>query len=82
MAEPKDEWITQSEAADLLGMQLAAVNQLVRRKVIDSDIRYGKRLVSRTSVLAYIPRANRKTARKQLKAPKLTKAGKKRGGKK
>ena len=55
----KEEWITQSEAAELLGMTLPAVNQLVRRKVIHAETIYGKRLVSRASALAYVPRAKR-----------------------
>lgn len=55
----KDEWITQSEAAGLLGLTLAGVNQLVRRGAVASENIYGKRLVSRASVLAYVPRAKR-----------------------
>ena len=60
----KDDWITQSEAAELLGMQLPAVNQLVRRGILRSDTILGKRVVSRESVLAYTPRAKRKKATK------------------
>lgn len=59
MAKTKEEWITQSEAAELLGMTLPAVNQLVRRGVIHSETIYGKRLVNRASASAYVPRANR-----------------------
>jgi hypothetical protein len=60
MARKQEDWITQSEAAELLNMQLAAVNQLVRRGVLESEIRLGKRVVSRKSVKAYTPRAERK----------------------
>jgi phage terminase Nu1 subunit (DNA packaging protein) len=63
MTEKKAEWITQSEAAELLDMSLQAVNQLVRRGVVLSEIVYGKRLVNRASARAYVPRAKR-TAKK------------------
>jgi len=64
----KIEWITQSEAAALLDMTLPAINQLVRRGVILSETVYGKRLVSRASAVAYIPRAKR--ASKKVKGKK------------
>lgn len=60
MAKKEEDWMTQSDAAELLGMQLPAVNQLVRRGVLESEIRLGKRVVSRKSVESYTPRAERK----------------------
>jgi excisionase family DNA binding protein len=64
MTKKNDDWITQSEAAETLGLSLAAVNQLVRRGVLVSDTVLGKRVVSRASVDEYIPRAARKSAKK------------------
>jgi phage terminase Nu1 subunit (DNA packaging protein) len=61
MAKKEEDWITQTEAAELLNMQLAAINQLVRRGVLVSEVKLGKRVVSRASVKAYIPRAERET---------------------
>jgi hypothetical protein len=67
MAKKEEDWITQSDAAELLGMQLPAVNQLVRRGVLESEIRLGKRVVSRKSVKAYTPRAERKAKKGNTK---------------
>jgi excisionase family DNA binding protein len=51
--------ITQTEAAELRGVELATVNQWVRRKRVPSYLQFGKRLVSRAEVLAYDPEANK-----------------------
>jgi excisionase family DNA binding protein len=64
MVKKKVEWITQSEAAEVLGLTLAAVNQLVRRGVLVSEKVLGKRVVSRESVKAYTPRAKRSEVKK------------------
>ena len=64
MAKKKDDWITQTEAAESLGLSLAAVNQLVRRGVLASETVLGKRVVSQASVDAYTPRAARKAIKK------------------
>ena len=64
----KFELITQTEAARLKGMSLAAVNDLVRRGRWRSEVVYGKRLVVRADVEAYTP---------QTRAPKGTTKSKK-----
>lgn len=48
-----DDWITQLEAAELRGVAVQVVNNWVRRGRIRTKERYGKVLVSRSSVLAY-----------------------------
>lgn len=53
-AVPED-LITQSEAADLSGRSVAALNDLVRRGRLRSFTRYGRNLVSRSDVLAFEP---------------------------
>jgi excisionase family DNA binding protein len=50
-----DEMITQSEAAEIRGVSLGAINELVRRGKLRSAERFGKRLVYRSDVEAYEP---------------------------
>lgn len=64
MTKRKDELITQSEAAELKAMSLAAVNELVRRGRWRSELVYGKRLVYRVDVEAYEPKPRKKAERK------------------
>ncbi|MFL6210536.1 MAG: helix-turn-helix domain-containing protein [Pyrinomonadaceae bacterium] len=47
--------ITQSEAAALRGVSLSSINNLVRRGRLRSVEQFGKRLVYRADVLAYVP---------------------------
>jgi len=54
-AEMPEDLITQSEAADLSGRSVAALNDLVRRGRLQSFARYGRNLVSRSDVLAFEP---------------------------
>jgi hypothetical protein len=50
-----EELITQSEAAELRQMSVAAINMLVIRRRIRSKEIYGKRLVYKSDVLSYKP---------------------------
>lgn len=67
-----DELITQTAAAELRGMSLAAVNQHVRSGRWRSEFKYGKRLVYRADVVDFEPKTHkskhlatrRKTAKK------------------
>lgn len=49
-ATDADDLITQSEAAEILGKSLAAVNDLVRRGRLQSEEKFGRRLVYRSEV--------------------------------
>lgn len=53
------ELITQTEAAELRGMSLAAVNQHVRSGRWRSELKYGKRLVYRFDVLSFEPQTHK-----------------------
>ena len=64
--KPED-WITQTEAARLKGMTLAAINELVRRARVRSTELYGKRLVSRADIEAFEPKPKKQSARKSTK---------------
>jgi hypothetical protein len=55
-----DELITQTAAAQLRGMTLAAVNEHVRSGNWRSEIRYGKRLVVRADVVNWKPMTHKK----------------------
>ena len=77
-----EELITQSEAAELRGVTLAAINDLVKRGRIRSEERYGKVLVYRSDVESFAPvRAGwpKGKSRKEVTAP--AKTNKKRGKK-
>lgn len=50
-----EDLITQSEAADISGRSVAALNDLVRRGRLRSFTRYGRNLVSRSDVLGFEP---------------------------
>ncbi len=50
-----DELITQSAAARLRGVTLAAINDLIRRRRIRSREEYGKVLVYRADVEDFVP---------------------------
>lgn len=54
-----DDWITQSEAANLRELSVQVVNNWVRRGRVRTTERYGKVLVSRADVLAYNPDENK-----------------------
>jgi hypothetical protein len=49
----EEDLITQSEAADMMGKSLPAVNELVRRGRLRSVEKYGKRLVSRSDAESF-----------------------------
>lgn len=51
----EDDLITQSEAADLSGRSVSAINELVRRGRLRSVEKFGKRLVYRSEVEAFEP---------------------------
>jgi excisionase family DNA binding protein len=50
-----NELITQTEAAELRGVSLGAINELVRRGKLRSEERFGKKLVYRSDVEDYEP---------------------------
>ena len=54
-----DELITQTAAAELRGMSLAAVNQHVRSGRWRSELKYGKRLVYRADVVSFEPKTHK-----------------------
>ncbi len=54
-----DELITQTAAAELRGMSLAAVNQHVRSGRWRSEIKYGKTLVYRADVIGFEPKTHK-----------------------
>jgi predicted HTH domain antitoxin len=63
----KSELITQTEAARLKGMSLAAVNDLVRRGRWRSESVYGKRLVHKKDVDAFEPQPKKRMAKGKSK---------------
>ncbi len=84
-----DELITQSAAATLRGVTLAAINDLVRRGRLRSIERYGKVLVYRADVESFAPvRAGwpkgkaRKAASTERRASEAASAGNGRSGRK
>jgi hypothetical protein len=80
-----DELITQSEAARLRGVTLAAINDLVKRGRLRSCEQYGKVLVYRSDVENFEPtRAGwpKGKPRKLQDEKQVVKGSKKRGGKK
>jgi hypothetical protein len=52
---PGDDLITQAEAAELRGSSIPAINDLVKRGRLRSIEKYGKVLVYRSDVLAFVP---------------------------
>jgi hypothetical protein len=54
-----EDWITQSEAANLRGISVQVINNWVRRGRVRTKERYGKTLVSRSEVLAFNPEENK-----------------------
>lgn len=61
----REQWITQTQAAELRGMTLKAINALVLRGRIRSRNVYGKTLVHRGDVMSYEPKTkNRWTMNK------------------
>ena len=64
--------ITQAEAAQLTGRSVPAVNELVRRGRLRSFEMYGKRLVSRTEVLAFEPNKGGRPPKQAAVARKRT----------
>jgi predicted site-specific integrase-resolvase len=71
-----EDWITQSEAAELRDLTVQVINNWVRRGRIRTTERYGKILVSRSDVLAYEPGKGGRPP-KAKEAAKKTKAKKK-----
>lgn len=63
-----EDLITQSEAAELRGASVAAINDLVRRGKLRSEEKFGKRLVFRSDVLAYVPNKGGRPARAKAQA--------------
>ena len=54
-----EDWITQSEAAELRALSVQVINNWVRRGRVRTTERYGKVLVSRSDVVAYNPDENK-----------------------
>ncbi len=69
----REQWVTQTRAAELRGMTLKAVNALVLRGRVRSKDVYGKRLVNRDDIMSYEP----KTKNKWSKGMSKKKGGKK-----
>lgn len=61
----REEWITQTKAAEMRDMSLAAINMLVRRKRVRSKEVYGKVLVHRGDIAAYEPKTRNKWSKKR-----------------
>ena len=59
MKKRDEELVTQSEAADIRGMSLAAVNEHVRSGRWRSKTIYGKRLVYRDDVVKFEPKTHK-----------------------
>ncbi len=77
-----EELMTQTDAAKLRGMSLAAVNDHVRSGRWRSIVKYGKRLVYRADVIGFTPKTHKMkhtkpTAKKQAAKRQATKATKK-----
>lgn len=72
MKQRNEELITQSEAAEIRGMSLAAVNEHVRSGRWRSEFRFGKRLVYRVDVESFEPKTHKAKHRlsKQNRKPK------------
>ena len=70
-------WITQTKAAELKGMTLAAINALVHRSRIRSKEVYGKMLVHRGDVMSYEPKTKNKWSKKRAAKKSSKKGGKK-----
>ena len=78
-----EELITQSEAAELRGVTLAAINDLVKRGRIRSEERYGKVLVYHSDVESFERvRAGWPKGKSRKAATVPTKNSKKKGSKK
>ncbi len=77
-----NELITQTEAAELRGMSLAAINEHVRSGRFRSEIKYGKRLVYKADVIAFEPKTHKAKHADKAKARTKKAASKKKGGKK
>jgi hypothetical protein len=67
----REQWITQKAAAEARGMSIQAINSLASRGRIRSKVVYGKRLVHRGDVLAYVPKT-----KNRFSAPKAAKKAK------
>ena len=68
------ELITQTEAAKVRGVSVAAINELVRRGRIRSKTVLGRRVVYRADVLAFEPKTHKnRAAKKQSTKKKATK---------
>lgn len=74
-----EDLITQSAAAEMRGMTLAAVNEHVRSGRWRSTVKYGKRLVYKADVLAFSPKTHK---RKHLVIPTRKKRAEKSNRKK
>lgn len=77
-----EDWITQSDAAELRGISLQAINNWARRQRVRTKELYGKVLVSRSDVLSYSPSENKGGRPPKAKVETGSKASKKKGGKK
>ncbi|MBA3713376.1 MAG: helix-turn-helix domain-containing protein [Pyrinomonadaceae bacterium] len=69
--------ITQSEAADLSGRSVAALNELIRRGRLRSFPLYGRNLVSRADILTFKPSPGGRPPKANLEQSNGKKRGKK-----
>ena len=68
-----EEWITQKEAAELRGVSLPSITELVNRGRLSSKTVYGKRLVNRAEVLNFQRAKSSKVSKKKSSKPKTKK---------
>jgi hypothetical protein len=59
--------IRQADAARLLGVTRAAINDLIKRRKLRVIYRYGLPLVSREQVLNYVPEKGGRPPKKKVK---------------
>lgn len=68
----REQWITQTKAAELRGMTVKAINALALRGRIRTKEVYGKTLVHRDDVLSYEPKTRNRFS-KRAATKKLSK---------
>ncbi len=66
--------ITQTEAAELRGVSLRSINNLIRRGRLRSVEQFGKTLVYRSEVLAYEPSPGGRPSKQATAAPPTIKS--------
>jgi hypothetical protein len=64
----REQWITQTLAAELRGMTLKAVTALVMRGRVRSKVVYGKRLAHRDDIMNYEPKTKNRWSKATTKS--------------